>query len=383
MSPSLRHTYAQPDPPRARWMRWLWPGIVALIASGVLYACAPRLAGFVSLQRGAAALTLAEQAGSDPTTLAGSIADLRRAAELLPDDPLPLRYLARAYRQSGRLDEAIATLEQAAVLAPQSLLIRQELLLAYKAAGRPELAALLEAELGYVPEQGIAVGDAYLAAADAEHALLWYDRVFQRWPEYKRQLAFRRLLAAIASNDPRAPALLHQAQLILPDFKAPRVGTQKTVVAGAELRWVEDVSLPDAVSGTPLNYPHGGSEGVFWWSGRGSVILEVDQASTYLVRITIRNGDPPPVEVAFGANGQPVHYVSLTDGDDTWSIVEIPLALHPPLASLDVWFLNNDMVNGRDRNAVIGQIEIQKAHRAARIQADKVGHLRRSCARTL
>lgn len=61
--------------------------------------------------------------------------------------------------------------------------------------------------------------------------------------------------------------LLHQAQATLPGFEAPRVGAQPISVNGATLRRVRDVSLPDAPSGTPLNYPYGGSQGAFWGSG--------------------------------------------------------------------------------------------------------------------
>jgi tetratricopeptide (TPR) repeat protein len=370
---SLPHqAHPQPDEPSSRRKAgrtaWLRFGIVALITAGLLYAVAPTLAGLFRLQRGAATLARVEQTGADPAMLAASIGDLQRAAELLPADPLPLRYLARAYQQSGRPEEAIAALERAASLVPQSILVRQELLLAYQTAGRQEQSAVLETELGYTPEQGIAIGDTYLANGDHALALLWYDRVCDRWPERTEQLAFRRLVAAIPLNDPRAPALLRQAQATLPGFEAPHVGTQPIVVNGAALRWVGDVSLPDAPAGTPLNYPYDGSQGVFWWEGRGTLIVAVDQPDTYLLRITTYNSKPPPIELAFGVNGNRVHYASLTTGDETWLVVEFSVTLHPPLASLDVWFLNNAMVNGQDRNAIIGSIEILKAHPGATIQ---------------
>lgn len=310
-------------------------------------------------------LARAEQIGADPALLAASIGDLQRAAELLPADPLPLRYLARAYQQSGHPEDASAVLERAAALAPQSILIRQELLLAYQMAGHHEQSALLETELGYVPDQGIAIGDAYLANGDHAQALLWYDRVCDRWPERTEQLAFRRLVAAISLNDPRALALLLQTQATLPGFEAPRVGTRPIMVNGAALRWVGDVSLPAAPAGTPLNYPYGGSQGVFWWDGRGTLIVAVDQPDTYLLRITTFNSEPPPIELAFGVNGNRVRDASLMAGDETWSVVEFPVTLYPPLASLDVWFLNNDTVNGQDRNAIVGSIEILKAHPGA------------------
>ncbi|MGB9631691.1 MAG: hypothetical protein ACPL8I_00035 [Chloroflexaceae bacterium] len=381
------HSHPPPDElltrPRARWTTWLGIGIVALIAAGLVYAVAPTFAGLFALQRGAAALARAGQTGADPAMLAASIGDLQRAAELLPTDPLPLRYLARAYQQSGRPEEAIAILERAASLASQSILVRQELLLAYQTAGRLEESALLETELGYTPQQGIAIGDAYLASADHAQALLWYDRVCDRWPERAEQLAFRRLVAAIPLNDPRAPALLLQTKVTFPDLEVPRVGTQQVVVNGAALRWVGDVALPEVAFGTPLNYPYGGLEGVFWWEGRGTLIVAVDQPDTYLLRITTYNSAPPPVEMAFGVNGRRVHDVSLRGGDNTPSVVEFPVTLHPPLASLDVWFLNNDMVNGQDRNATIGRIEILKAHPGATIQATRSITIGRSRARTL
>jgi len=321
------------------------------------------------MQRGAAALAVAERVHADPATLEGLIGDLRHAAALLPNDPLPLRYLARAYQQSGRPEEAIAALERATTLAPQSILVRQELLLAYQTAGRHEQSAVLETELGYTPERVIAVGDAYLASGDHAMALLWYDRVCDRWPERTEQLAFRRLVAAIPLNDPRTLGLLHQAQATLPGFEAPRVGAQPISVNGATLRWVRDVSLPDAPSGTPLNYPYGDSQGAFWWNGRGTLIVAVDQPDTYLLRITTYNSKPPPVELAFGVNGNRLHYASLTAGDETWLVVEFSVILHSPLASLDIWFLNDSIVNGQDRNAIIRDIEILKAHPGATIQA--------------
>jgi hypothetical protein len=74
-------------------------------------------------------------------------------------------------------------------------------------------------------------------------------------------------LAVVAVSLLSTLGLLHQAQATLPGFEAPRVGAQPISVNGATLRRVRDVSLPDAPSGTPLNYPYGGSQGAFWGSG--------------------------------------------------------------------------------------------------------------------
>lgn len=77
------------------------------------------------------------------------------------------------------------------------------------------------------------------------------------------------------------------------------------------------------------------------------------------MHVTTQNGNPPPIELAFGLNGRPLQHLSLTAGDDTWSVVEYPVTFTTRIATLDVWYLNDVMVQGIDRNAVIAQIDIQ------------------------
>lgn len=342
-------------PFRAFQARYRLFAILLLIVLATLYTITPSLTGYYLLQRGAMLLDRAETDAEAPTK---ATRDLQRAAVLLPANPHPLRYLARAYQATERWDEAIATLEQLDSLMSDSVLVRTELMLAYQAAGRFDHAMQLAAALGYPPDELAIIGDAYRREGDHIQALRWYATAVEGDPALAPQLAFRRLVSAGPANDPQAQALLRQAQTEIPDLELPTVGASRVVVPGAVLRWVEAFPQNGVTYGTPLNYPHHDSEGVFWWNGHATLLLRVAQYGNYLVQVTILNSYPPPVELTLGANGMPLHGVSLSSGDNSWSVVEFPVVLTTSLASIDVWFTNDATVQGHDRNASIAQVEI-------------------------
>lgn len=222
--------------------------ILAISLIGVLadlaYAVIPALIGLAALQLGAAALVATEHGGGHPARLDRPISDLRRAAALLPANPLPLRYLARVYAQRGQYDEAVAALEQAVALAPDSLLVRKELMLAYQSDDRLEQAARLEAQLGYTPDQIAAIGDTQRRYGDHVEALRWYDLALVRDPSLAPQLAFRRLFSAGPTDNPRSWTLLREARAVLPELELPHVTAAGVTAPGALLRWVEVYSAP-------------------------------------------------------------------------------------------------------------------------------------------
>lgn len=347
-------------PPRARRIVRLTLAVFTVGALAYLaYAAIPTLIGYAALQRGAAALFAAEHAGADPASFDETIDDLHRAAALLPTDPLPLRYLARAYAQLGRFDEAIAALEQAVALAPESPLVRKELMLAYQVGGRLEQAAQIETQLGYTPDQIAAIGDTYRRNGDHVEALRWYDLARVRDPSLVQELAFRQLLSAGPTGDSRVRTFLREVRAVLPDLELPRVTAAGVTVPGALLRWVEVYPSLGITYGTPLNHIDGSANGTLWGNGQATLLVMVDQPGEYLVRVTAQNSNPPPVELVLGLNGRPLRHLSLTAGDDTWSVVEYPVTFNTRIATLDVWYMNDAMVQGIDRNAVIGQIDIQ------------------------
>lgn len=322
---------------------------------GAIY-IAPLIYGYACLQYGA---ILLEQSRKNPIYLTRSISTLEQAASVLHDEPTVFRYLARAYQKDNRPQDAILALEHALKLLPNSLLIRQELFLAYRSIH----SETNQLAFDYTPEQAIHAGDASFITKDYNDSLIWYDLVAEQWPEYESKIAFRRLLSATLSNDhQRINKYLQRLNMDSSDFRVVQVGDDTTVIPGSELRWVGDLRWPGVDFGTKLNYPSNRSEGVFWWSGQGSVIVEISESSQYLVSIIAQNSNPPPVEMAFGINGQQIKRFSLAKGDDSWSTIEFIIPFSSGITSIDVWFLNNDHVNNLDRNAVIRQINVTKLH---------------------
>lgn len=322
---------------------------------GAIY-IAPLIYGYTCLQYGA---TLLEQSRENPAYLTRSITTLEQAASVLHNEPTVFRYLARAYQKDNRPQDAILALEHALKLLPESLLIRQELFLAYRYIHHETDQIVFD----YTPEQAIRAGDASFVTKDYNNSLIWYDLVVEQWPEYEPKIAFRRLLSATLSNDhQRVNKYLQRLETVSSDFRVVRVSEGTTVIPGSELRWVGDLGWPGVDFGTRLNYPSNRSEGFFWWSGQGSVIVEISESSQYLVSIIAQNSNPPPIEMAFGINGQQIKRFSLTKGDNSWSTVEFTVPFSPGTTSIDVWFLNNAHVNNLDRNAIVRQINITKLH---------------------
>ncbi|MCS6880082.1 MAG: tetratricopeptide repeat protein [Oscillochloridaceae bacterium] len=335
-------------------------GVCVLVGLVALYAAAPRLAGMFFIQRGAALLAT-DPAGQNAAILTESLSNFQRAADLLPDDPLPLRYMARVYQLDGRVDEALTVLEKALSLRPDSVLIQTDLLRAYVLTGHPDHALELSAALGYTPDRFVVVGDEYRRSGDYAQALRWFDVAAYADAALASHIVFHRLVSAALARDPQAFEVLHEAQTELPDLQAPQVGVAPVAVPGAAFRRVEALSQPPFVSGTPLNHPYGGSTGVFWGNGQATLLVQVARSGAYVVRVTVVNTVPPPIQLAFGANGLPLHQVSLVAGDNTQSVVEFPVMLTTPLSTVDIWFLNDANVQGLDRNAYIEQVEILPA----------------------
>lgn len=315
-------------------------GIIVVIGGAT-----PKLGGFFALQQGVSLLeTYSEH--EDRELLARAITHLQEAIDRLPDEPLAWRYLARAYYLEGRLDRALATLEQAHLLNPRSLLVKKELMLAYRDLGHPNV--LLEEEFAFSLHRLNEAAKRAVVSKRYAEALQWYDYIFKYWPEYRSQIAFCRLLVAIESSDQRVSTFLKQA--VENGYEVFVVDTD-VVIPGSGLR------SGHQECGRQLAYREG--IGVFWTNDRGSVIIKPVHSANYQVRITVRHASPPPVEMAFGVNGQQLEVVSLEQGDDSWATITFTAHLSPSVASIDVWFLNDVWIKGEvDRNAFVRQIEL-------------------------
>jgi tetratricopeptide (TPR) repeat protein len=327
---------------------------LAALLTGFLLAlspAAPALAGYYYMSRGAQTLAIAERTTLSSGELKRATADLERAARWLPADPLPLRRLARAYLLANRTDEAVAVLERARALQPDSPLLHAELVAAYEAAGQPDDAATLSRDAGLTPEQLVGVADQYMEVGRYIEAMSWYDRAVTEQPELGSPTALRRAIAAIGAGDTRANALVAEAERADPGFEVADLDEQ-LLLSGGQLRWFSAVGS-EITYGTSLAYPYGGQEGHFWWDGRGGTLVQVRDGGRYTLEISLRHNPPAPVIMAVGVDGAPLARIELARGDSSWETLSLTVELRPGIHSIDLWFLNNDTVDGTDRNASV------------------------------
>ncbi|GIV91223.1 MAG: hypothetical protein KatS3mg087_2168 [Patescibacteria group bacterium] len=305
------------------------------------------LYGFFLLQRSAEMVTQ-RFSGLSPVEREKIVADLEKSVELLVNDPTPLRYLAKAYQLQGRYVDAVAVLEKATSLEPDSILIAQELFLAQLAAGIPS--SQLANKLNYNPDIAIKAGDSSFVLGEYEHALLWYSWVSEQWPVYRDYLYFRRIMSAALINEEVFNKLLESPESQKYVF---RIDEDGRIISGSDFRWVGIVGWPTITFGSELIY------GGFWWNGQASVIVISPRKRLHTVNVTLRNSYPPPVKMAFGVNGKPLHWISLVKGDDSWDTFTFVIDVSDPSITIDLWFLNNGSFEGHDRDAFVKQIEIK------------------------
>lgn len=183
-------------------------------------------------------------------------------------------------------------------------------------------------------------------------ALEWYNRASRLWPEQSETILFRQWVALIQSNDYNAVVLMPTVQANFPDLEVIDLKGYYTVARGSSMRQIP--------SGESIVSPYNTSDAIWWGSGRGSLIVSVDRPGLYLVKISTLDGGTPPINMAFGVNGKKMHLFALTRGDNSWTNVEFQVVLNRPLATLDIWFLNDIWIpeKGIFRDVIVRQIEI-------------------------
>ncbi len=279
-----------------------------------------------------------------------AVADLEQAHRLQPGDVAVMRQFAQAYLQSGNAAAAVALLERAYRQSPTDRLTASELAMAYISAGEIDSASAIWAELGYSMSALELAGDADLMRSDYAGALQWYSRIRTPTKPQADLLGYKLWLAAFMQgeldNEPRQ------------DFY--RLTGAPLCIPGSAFRWMLDIPGTLAL-GTPLSYmaPNPGSVGYFWWSGHALAAVSVAQAGTYDIRIRLRQSAPSPVHMALGADSNLAYPISLERGDDSWTTVVVTMQLEPGPHTIDLWFLNNAVVNGKDRDAWVDWVELQ------------------------
>jgi tetratricopeptide (TPR) repeat protein len=301
------------------------------------------------------------QAGGD---VAQAVRLFEHARNWSPTDPEIERALARAYVRLGQPEAAIAALEQAYRIQPEGLLIRQELAQAYEAAGQLRRADGLWASLGMTPDSMTAMADELFEHRQFVGASDWYARAMRSMDQVGFEQLFKRAIAATIARNAQAVDALAAVHEYDPTFALYEL-REHVRIPGSAFRWITAIPSRGLHAGMPLTYgvpaeSSRGENGYLWWSGEALAVFNVEHEASYRLNIHALASKPAPVVMAFGVDGQQLRRVLLTSGDDTWATLTFNIRLAPGAHTVHIWFLNDEVVGGVNRDAVIQSVEIHE-----------------------
>jgi len=139
--------------------------------------------------------------------------------------------------------------------------------------------------------------------------------------------------------------------------------TSEVTVRGGAMRWLNEIPGTGITFGTPFAYPssYTNPSGTFWWSGEAVSLIDVAEKDNYIIQLSLRHSEPAPIELALGVNRRDIYPITLDREDDSIQSVNIPIQLNQGLQTIHLWFLNNAIVNGKDRDATIQSFRIIKS----------------------
>jgi tetratricopeptide (TPR) repeat protein len=278
-----------------------------------------------------------------------ALTELEALAQRSPGDIAVHRQIGRAALLLGRPERAVSAFEQALRLAPDSPLVREELARAYTIAGDAAAGEQLWGQIGVTPQETVLLAERLMERDDYGAAMDMYRLAVGRTPELQDNVLFRQLLSAAWSGEVDRALFDHardQGHLV-------RIAGDGAWVEGAFFRWMTPVPQYGVQLGTPLNHPRGTSEGIFWWSGEAAALVEIEEPGQYQIELRLCHCRPAPVEMRVGVNREVLASFALARDDNSYGRVVLQVYLERGLNTVHLWFDNNEIVNGDDRDAVL------------------------------
>jgi tetratricopeptide (TPR) repeat protein len=285
-------------------------------------------------------------AAGDPEQAA---AQLRTITAHLPASTFTWRQLARAELQRGDPVAAVAALEQALSLDPNDPLIGHELALALEAAGDYTAADARWEALGVDPIRQSGYGSAAFSARQYDDAVTWFERALRTSDALDPVQQFHFGVAAVMTS--AADAALSAGPYTL---QVESAGS----VPGARLRWITAHPRYNVASGAFLSQAADSGAGIFFWNGSAVVALDNTHSGHAFLRVRARHSRPAPVRLAVELQGRRVGEFNLERGtEQTLTHTMLVETTAGPQAVI-ISFLNDGVVDGIDRNAVIEWVEL-------------------------
>ena len=316
------------------------------------------------------------KANSSISAIKTTLNNLTIAAKLQPQNWSTYYLMWKIYAALGQWKEAFRFLQIAYKSSHHNPKIAWHLALILERI-EPDSSSIVllykESKLDY--EKLSATADFFLQTSRLIKSKQYYRRaalfdVYAPTDSYTLALAFRRLLSQITIRGHAIDTNVKLVHQFDDTFTINKLDSY-LYINGAQLRLATSVNPPTMTFGTPLNHPLDGTIGMFWWTSRGTAIIDVVRDSSYRMTLNLRQSIPPPVVLAVGIDGIPIRYITLSAGDDTWESFTFPLILSKGIHTIDVWYLNNKVIEGKDRDAALKWITLDHSCLLANCHEDR------------
>jgi len=298
--------------------------------------------------------------------LDSAISDLSHSIQLNPNLSNSYLLLGRAYCISGHYEEAIKAYQSYINLRPDNPLGHLELGFAYAAEcengtwkfrkSKPcNTSNLRQTIMDEWHTAGVELDSIYnegnlaFSSRQYKQAARWYQltSLFDDIPDREK---FQWSVAEI---------MLEHDLTQIPDPQVLPVNNLDNYleINGSTLQWMLDnlsgISIGNSIWGDP-------DVGYLTFSGEAIAAINVRQASTYRFTIRTQNSPPPPIRLQLEIDFRPVANFELSRGDGSWEELSTDIPLNAGLHLLGINFLNDEIINGIDRNAIIEWVKITK-----------------------
>ena len=288
------------------------------------------------------------------TQLKQAIAHLEAARHYAPKLAQTYLLLGRAFCLYGEPENAVSSYRTYVLLQPQNPLGHLELGMAYALSGE-SMSVIDWQKAGISPEQVLAQAEQafnmknYLLAANRYRLSSMGDTelpfpVFLRWA----------IAAAISKQEFPDPAYQ-----ILPVIPLAESGSTK--ISASYLRWLREV--PNILVYGDRLIDHPGKDPTvarMWWGGDAVIIIQVPASGKHAITIRAQNTLPPPVQMNLTIDYVPVFPFEMERGDMSWQEFQTEVILSAGFHVIGLRYINNGVVNGIDRDAVIDWIGFEK-----------------------
>ena len=206
-------------------------------------------------------------------------------------------------------------------------------------------------------EQLMGRGDEAQSRNRPDEAFSWYKRAFTAGSPRAFTLLFNNMIQAAVTQEPTFVSLLHTLQQQDGSLTVYEGDKLKVEIPGTAFRFLTEIPEAGISIGSPLEAASVEEETVARFGGAGEAValITLSTEGNYLLRASLRDSAPPPLEIAIGADDQPMQNFILEEGDESWQTVEMSMTLGE-----GVHLIRVRAVNGVEQEAFLQLVKVLK-----------------------